>query len=234
MILVKTSFFTPMANLELLINLTIIIYIYDFTWTDLKTKLWKKIKYPVPGVSLGSWKEGSLTLYTNTHYTVVICECVSLCQPSRYCENKEQHSLSHTHTQGPTLWAAIGRLRSVRAPWAAAKWRVGRRWGWRTEQRGGAAREAAHWSAPAHRDGDFSKLYLNATLHVPYLRTEAGWEQLTSVFSDRPLLKKMSETAMYATVTSGFKGPDRGKQIKLSNVIVCVIQQEAEAIICSL
>lgn len=42
--------------------------------------------------------------YTQTHGagSVVICECVSLCQPSRYCENKEQHSLSHTQTHTQT------------------------------------------------------------------------------------------------------------------------------------
>lgn len=52
--------------LQLMIQFYLFILIWWFTWTDLKTKLWKKIKYPVPGVSLGSWKEGSLTLYTNT------------------------------------------------------------------------------------------------------------------------------------------------------------------------
>lgn len=35
-----------------------------------------------------------------------------------------------------------------------------------------------------------------------------GWFP-TSVFSDRPLLKKISETATYAIVTSGFNGPER-------------------------
>lgn len=35
---------------------------------------------------------------------------------------------------------------------------------------------------------------------------------LTSVFSERPLLKKMSETAMYAMVISGFNGPERRRR----------------------
>lgn len=38
-----------------------------------------------------------------------------------------------------------------------------------------------------------------------------GWMFPTSDFSDRPLLKKISDTATYAIVISGFKGPGREK-----------------------
>ena len=37
--------------------------------------------------------------------------------------------------------------------------------------------------------------------------------QLTSVFKDRPLLKKIVETAMYFTVISGLRGPVAYKYI---------------------
>ena len=36
---------------------------------------------------------------------------------------------------------------------------------------------------------------------------------ITSVFRDRPLLKKMRETAMYLTVYSGLKGPAKNRTV---------------------
>ena len=50
-------------------------------------------------------------------------------------------------------------------------------------------------------------------MYVSLICTTKGLVQLTSVFKDRPLLKKIVETAMYFTVISGLRGPVAYKYI---------------------
>ena len=50
-------------------------------------------------------------------------------------------------------------------------------------------------------------------MYVSLICTTKGLVQLTSVFKDRPLLKKIVETAMYFTVISGLRGPAAYKYI---------------------
>ncbi len=49
-------------------------------------------------------------------------------------------------------------------------------------------------------------LYYHCSTHI-HMYMYTFTVQLTSVFKDRPLLKKIVETAMYFTVISGRKGP---------------------------
>lgn len=60
------------------------------------------------------------------------------------------------------------------------------------------------------REGE-RELDMGGKVSEPHLK--ASPLVLTSVFRDRPLLKKMRETAKYAMVISGFNGPERKKNI---------------------